>query len=64
MGALQFAMYTSRFKSIPVGERVHILCNMNDIEDEMHMLCTCTLYHHIWTVMYNNIPHKMLTLVI
>ncbi len=29
-----------------------------DIEDEMHMLCTCTLYHHIIIEMYNNVIHK------
>ncbi len=30
---------------------------MNHIEDEMHMLCTCTLYQHIRINMYNVI-HK------
>ncbi len=31
---------------------------MNDIEDEMHMFCTCTLYQHIRNEMYNNVIHK------
>ncbi len=34
------------------------MCNINDIEDEMHMLCTCTLYQHIQNEMYNNVIHK------
>ncbi len=34
------------------------MCNINDIEDEMHMLCTCTLYQHIRNDMYNNGIHK------
>ncbi len=39
MGVLPVAIETGRFKSIPVEERVCVLCNMKDIEDEMHMLC-------------------------
>ncbi len=35
-----------------------VLYNMNDIEDEMHMLCTCTLYQHIRFEMYNNLIQK------
>ncbi len=35
---------------------------MNDIEDEMHVLCTCTLYQHIWIEMYNNVIHKNVNL--
>ena len=31
---------------------------MNDIEQEMHMLCTGTLYQHIRVEMFNNIIHK------
>ncbi len=58
MGVLPLAKETGRFKSIPVEERVCVLCNINVIEDEMHMLCTCTLYQHIRIEMYNNIIHK------
>ncbi len=32
-----------------------VLFNMNNIEDEMHMLCTYTLYQHIWIEMYNKV---------
>ncbi len=39
-------------------ERLYVLCNMNDIEDEIHMRCTCTLYQHIRIEMYNNVIHK------
>ncbi len=42
MGVLPLAIETGRFKSIPVEEKVCVLCNINDIEDEIHMLCTCT----------------------
>ncbi len=58
MRVLPLAIETGRFKSIPVEERVCVLFNMNDIEDEMHMLCTCTLYQHIRIEMYNNVIHK------
>ncbi len=44
--------------SLAIEERVCFLWNMNDIEDEIHMLCTCTLYQHLRIEMYNNIIHK------
>ncbi len=28
---------------------------MNDIEDELHMLCTCTLYQYIRIEIYNKV---------
>ncbi len=31
---------------------------MNDIEDEMDMLCICTLYPHIRNEKYKNVIHK------
>ncbi len=49
---------TCRFNRIPVEERVCVLCNINNIEDEMHMLCTYTLYQHIRIEMYKNVIHK------
>ncbi len=39
MGVLPVATETARLKSIPVEERMCVLCS--DTEDEMHMLCTC-----------------------
>ncbi len=63
MGVLPLAIETGRFKSIPLEERVCVLCNINVIEDEMHMLCTCTLYQHLRIEMYTNINHKMLTFI-
>ncbi len=58
MRVLPLAIETGRFKSIHVEETVCVLCIMNDIEDEMHMLCTCTLYQHIRIEMYNNVIYK------
>ncbi len=42
MGVLHLAIETDRFKSIPVEERVCVLCNMNDMEDDIffvHVPC-------------------------
>ncbi len=58
MGVLHLAIETGRFKSIHIEERVCVLCNMNDIEDEIHILYTCTLYEHIRIDMYNNVINK------
>ncbi len=59
MGVLSHAIDIGRFKSIPAEERVCVLCNMNDIEDKMHVLCTYTLYQHIRIEMYNNVIHNI-----
>ncbi len=53
MGVLPLAIEISRFKSICVEERECVLCNMNDIEDKIYMLCIRTLYQHIMIEMYN-----------
>ncbi len=58
MWVLPLAIETGRFKIISVEERVCVLCNINDIQDEMYMLCTCILHQHIRFEMYNNVVHK------
>ncbi len=58
MGVLLLAIETGRFKSIHVEEILCVLCNMNDIEDEMHMLCTCTVYQYIRIVNFHQLNDK------
>ena len=55
MGVLPLAIETGRFKSVPLEERLCLLCNTGVIEDEIHFLCICNFYHRIRKVMYDNV---------
>ena len=58
MGILPIAIETGRFKSEPIEERICKLCDINAVEDEMHMLCLCDLYSDTRHIMYNNVTQR------
>ena len=43
-GILPLRIETGRFSNTPINERICQFCNYNEIEDEFHFLCKCTLY--------------------
>ena len=47
LGILPIAIETGRYKSVPIDNRKCKLCNLNLVEDEKHILFTCTLYNDI-----------------
>ena len=47
LGILPLEIETGRYKSIPIDNRKCKLCNLNLVEDEKHILFTCTLYNDI-----------------
>ncbi len=58
MGVLLLAIETGRFRSIPLEERLCVLCDLNVIEGEKHFLCNCKLYEDIRQIMYDNVRQK------
>ena len=58
MGVLPLAIETGRFRSIPLEERLCVLCDVNVIEDEKHFLCNCKLYEDIRQTMYDNVSQN------
>ena len=58
MGILPIALETGRFKGLPIEERTCKLCEMKEKEDEMHVLCSCNLYHSIRNSMYDSILQR------
>ena len=51
IGILQINIEIGRYRSIPLEERLCRLCNMNEIEDEIHFLFRCPTYNvqrNIW----------------
>ncbi len=55
MGISLLAIETGRFKGINVCERYCKFCPNAKVEDELHMLCQCSLYCSIRSVMFNNV---------
>ena len=52
---LPLAIETGRYTNTPVDQRLRRLCNLNQIEDESHFLCQCTLYKTMRTELYLHI---------
>jgi len=44
MGILPLAIETGRWRSLPIDERICVLCNENQIEDEAHFMFECSFY--------------------
>ena len=45
IGILQINTEIGRYRSIPIEARLCRLCNMNEIEDEIHFLFRCPTYN-------------------
>ncbi len=55
MGILPLAIATGRFKAVNVCERYCKFCPNLNVEDELHMLCECSLHCSIRSVMFHNV---------
>ena len=44
-GVLPIAIETGRWRSVPVEERLCVLCTDHKVEDEFHFLFECSAYH-------------------
>ena len=51
-GILPLAIERGRFSNVALTDRVCLLCNTRDIEDEFHFLCVCTRYSFIRKKLY------------
>ena len=57
-GILQLKVETGRFNNIKLEERLCNVCDLNEIEDEYHFLCICTLYNDQRQTLFNNVSNK------
>ena len=53
LGILPIKIETGRFRSLPVEQRLCELCEMHKVENEMHFLCECPLYHDFRETLYD-----------
>ena len=58
LGLLHSRIETSRFvrPKIPPEERVCLICNSGDIEDESYFLLVCNKYEQLRQILYSKIP--------
>ena len=44
-GVLPIKIETGRFVNLALEDRICEVCNLNEIEDELHFICKCELYN-------------------
>ena len=54
-GILPLNIETGRFRNQPIEQRICNLCELNEIEDELHFLFKCTLYNDCRKIWIENI---------
>ena len=54
-GILPIKIETGRYNHIPEEFRICELCNLNEIENERHFGCRCTLYNDYRQQLYNSV---------
>ena len=54
-GTLQLAIDTGRFRNIEINNRLCILCNQNQVQNEIHFLCFCPFYHDRRQKLYSDL---------
>ena len=54
VGILPIKIETGRFRSLPVEQRLGELCEMHKVENEIHFLCECPLYHGFRETLYDH----------
>ncbi len=51
-GTSPIAFETSRFNATTEEDRVCLLCDLGEIENEIHFLCHCPIYNGIMSVLF------------
>ena len=54
-GSLQLAIETGRFRNTEINNRLCILCNQNQVENEIHFLCFYPFYHDLRQKLYSDL---------
>ncbi len=53
-GVLPLKIETGRFNAIDRENRICEFCSLNEVEDEQHFVCRCTLYNDLRVKMYHS----------
>ena len=58
LGILPIRVETGRFRNLELKDRICELCNNQQIEDEIHFLCQCPLYHNTRKILFDRAEAK------
>ena len=53
-GILPLQIEVGRYRNIPLGERLCTLCNNGEVEDELHFVCSCSMYSEFRETLYDH----------
>ena len=54
-GVLPLRVDTCGFSSIALDERICEFCQLNEVEDELHFICKCTMYNDLRQNLYDTV---------
>lgn len=54
-GILPINIELGRHKGLEIKDRLCTLCNLNEVEDEIHFMCKCPAYDNFRQVLYNDV---------
>ena len=52
-GIMQLRIETGRYTNLKIEERICLICNANEVEDEIHFLCHCNKYKELRKSLFN-----------
>ena len=52
-GILPLHVETGRFRNLPLEQRLCVLCDKSEVEDEYHFLCQCAVYRDLRRKLYS-----------
>ena len=54
---MYIALETGRYQNVPYEERLCIICNLGNIEDEFHCFMSCSAYNYLRSQLFNVISN-------
>ena len=57
MDRAPIALETGRYQNVPCEERLCIICNSGNIEDEFHCFMSCSAYNYLRSQLFNVISN-------
>ena len=55
-GILPLKVETGRFQQVELHNRLCDSCNAEEVEDEIHFLCRCSIYNDLRCILYETLP--------
>jgi hypothetical protein len=63
LGILPIHIETGRFTGTKLEDRICQLCDIQEVEDEIHFVCKCNLFKGLREIMYRTVQDNMLIFI-